>query len=48
MTSVSLLIFDLAGTFVNTLEDIAVSLNHTLACFNREPLPLKAVQQYVV
>ena len=47
MTSVSLLIFDLDGTLVNTLEDIAASLNHTLACFGKGPLPLKTVQQYV-
>jgi phosphoglycolate phosphatase len=46
-TPVSLLIFDLDGTLVNTLEDIASSLNHTLACFGNGPLPLKAVQQYV-
>lgn len=47
MIPVSLLIFDLDGTLVNTLEDIAASLNHTLACFNKGPLPLKAVEQYV-
>jgi phosphoglycolate phosphatase len=47
MTPVSLLIFDLDGTLVNTLEDIAASLNHTLACFGKGPLPLTTVQQYV-
>jgi len=44
---VSLLIFDLDGTLVNTLEDIAASLNHTLACFNNGPLPPATVQQFV-
>jgi phosphoglycolate phosphatase len=47
MIPVSLLIFDLDGTLVNTLEDIAASLNHTLACFGKGPLPLKTIQQYV-
>ena len=47
MTPVSLLIFDLDGTLVNTLEDIAASLNHTRACFGKGPLPLKTIQQYV-
>jgi phosphoglycolate phosphatase len=47
MTPVSLLIFDLDGTLVNTLEDIAASVNHTIACFGKGPLPLKAVQQFV-
>jgi phosphoglycolate phosphatase len=47
MTPVSLLIFDLDGTLVNTLEDIAASLNHTLVSFGKGPLPLKTVQQYV-
>jgi phosphoglycolate phosphatase len=47
MTPVSLLIFDLDGTLVNTLEDIAASLNHTLASFCQGPLPLATVQQYV-
>ena len=47
MTPVSLLIFDLDGTLVNTLEDIAASLNHTLACFGKGPLPLTTVQQFV-
>ena len=47
MTPVSLLLFDLDGTLVNTLEDIAASLNHALACFNEGPLPSAVVQQFV-
>ncbi len=47
MKSISLLIFDLDGTLVNTLEDIAASVNHTLGRLGRGPLPLETVSRYV-
>jgi phosphoglycolate phosphatase len=47
MIPISLLIFDLDGTLVNTLEDIALSVNYTLAQLGAEPIALDAVRQYV-
>lgn len=47
MKSISLLIFDLDGTLVNTIEDIAASVNHTLVRLGYGPIPLDAVRQYV-
>lgn len=47
MKPVRLLIFDLDGTLVDTLDDIASSVNHTLAAFNREGLPRDLVRRYV-
>jgi phosphoglycolate phosphatase len=47
MKSIGLLIFDLDGTLVNTLEDIAASVNHTLGRLGRGPLPLETVGRYV-
>lgn len=47
MTSIDLLIFDLDGTLVNTLEDIASSVDHTLSCLGKAPIGLDAVQRYV-
>lgn len=47
MKPISLLLFDLDGTLVNTLEDIASSVNHTLARLGNDPLSLDAVRQYV-
>jgi phosphoglycolate phosphatase len=47
MKTVRLLIFDLDGTLVNTLDDIAASLNYTLARLGRQPLPADTVRQYV-
>jgi phosphoglycolate phosphatase len=47
MKPVSLLIFDLDGTLVNTLEDIAASVNYTLQKLNRPLIPLDKVRQYV-
>lgn len=47
MQSVSLLIFDLDGTLVNTLEDITASVNFTLQKLGRKPIPLDRVRQYV-
>ncbi len=47
MRPVSLLIFDLDGTLVNTLEDIAASVNFTLQKLGRPVIPLESVRQYV-
>jgi phosphoglycolate phosphatase len=47
MQPIGLLIFDLDGTLVNTLEDIAASLNDTLARLGRPPLPVDTVRRYV-
>ncbi|HXY53292.1 MAG TPA: HAD-IA family hydrolase [Nitrospirota bacterium] len=47
MTSIGLLIFDLDGTLVNTLDDIATSVNHTLECLGESPVALEAVRRYV-
>lgn len=47
MKPISLLIFDLDGTLVNTLEDIAASVNFTLQKLGRPLIPLDAVRQYV-
>ncbi len=47
MKPISLLIFDLDGTLVNTLEDIAASVNFTLQKLGRPVIPLDAVRQYV-
>jgi len=47
MQSVSLLIFDLDGTLVNTLEDITASVNFTLQKLGRKPVPLNTVKQFV-
>ncbi len=47
MKSIGLLIFDLDGTLVNTLEDIAASVNHTLERLGRSPLPLETVGRCV-
>ncbi len=47
MKSIGLLIFDLDGTLVNTLEDIAASLNHTLGRLGRAPLPIETVGRYI-
>ncbi len=47
MKPVRLIIFDLDGTLVNTLEDITASVNFTLGRLGRPPLPMDAVRQYV-
>jgi phosphoglycolate phosphatase len=47
MKPISLLIFDLDGTLVNTLEDIAASVNYTLSRLGSPVLPLDRVRQYV-
>jgi phosphoglycolate phosphatase len=47
MKPVSLLIFDLDGTLVNTLEDIAASVNFTLGRLGRAPLTEQSVRRFV-
>jgi phosphoglycolate phosphatase len=47
MKSVRLLIFDLDGTLVNTLEDITHSVNFTLGKLGSPLLHLDTVRQYV-
>ena len=47
MRPISLLIFDLDGTLVDTLDDIAASVNHTLAHLGRNPISRDAVRQFV-
>jgi phosphoglycolate phosphatase len=47
MKPIGLLIFDLDGTLVNTIEDIAASVNHTLVRLGYGPIALDAVRQYV-
>jgi phosphoglycolate phosphatase len=47
MKPISLLIFDLDGTLVNTLDDITASVNYTLNRLGRPPLSTKVVREYV-
>lgn len=47
MKPVRLLIFDLDGTLVDTIEDITASVNYTLTRLGRPPLPRDRVRQYV-
>ncbi len=47
MKPIRLIIFDLDGTLVNTLEDIAQSVNFTLSRLGRPLLNLDTVRQYV-
>ncbi len=47
MKPVRLIIFDLDGTLVNTLEDITASVNFTMQKLGRPPLALDTVRQYV-
>lgn len=47
ITPIRLLIFDLDGTIVDTVQDIAASINHTLITLGRGTLPLDAVKRYV-
>jgi len=47
MQPIGLLIFDLDGTLVNTLEDITASVNHTLTHYGKHPISQDAVRKYV-
>lgn len=44
---IRLIIFDLDGTLVDTLEDIASSVNHVLLRLGRSPLDRDTVRRYV-
>lgn len=44
---IKLLIFDLDGTIVNSIFDIADGVNHVLATMNRDPLTVENVQTLV-
>jgi phosphoglycolate phosphatase len=41
------IIFDLDGTLLDTLEDIAISANYALSCLNFKPEPTEAYRYYV-
>lgn len=47
MQKISLLIFDLDGTLVNTLDDITASVNYALARLNKRSIPAEKVRQFV-
>ena len=47
MQPIGLLIFDLDGTLVNTLEDITASVNYTLRHLGKDPIPRDTVRKYV-
>jgi phosphoglycolate phosphatase len=47
MQPIGLLIFDLDGTLVNTLEDITASVNHALSQLRESPVSRDAVRCYV-
>jgi phosphoglycolate phosphatase len=47
MKPVGLLIFDLDGTLVDTLEDITASVNFTLQKLGRPVVPIDKVREYV-
>lgn len=47
MIKIDLLIFDLDGTLVDSLRDIALSVNFTLQKLGLQPLPEKQIQSYV-
>ncbi len=47
MESLSLLTFDLDGTLVDTLDDIAASVNHALARLGQKTVPKEDVGRYV-
>jgi len=47
MIPISLIIFDLDGTLVNTLDDITASVNYALDRLGRPRLPIDKVRQYV-
>lgn len=47
MTEIELLIFDLDGTLVNSLDDIVASVNHTLTELNLKPINRSQIKSYV-
>jgi phosphoglycolate phosphatase len=47
MTAVDLMIFDFDGTLVDTGEDLANSVNHTLRAFNLAEKPFHEIMSYI-
>jgi phosphoglycolate phosphatase len=47
MIPINLLIFDLDGTLIDTLDDIAASVNHALAGLGKGPISRDAVRRFV-
>jgi len=47
MTSIQLIIFDLDGTLIDSLEDLAAATNHMLTSLGRKPVGLEQVRGYV-
>lgn len=47
MRDIDLLIFDLDGTLIDSEEDLALSVNSTLARMKRQELPRKTIASYV-
>ena len=45
--SLKAVIFDLDGTLLDTLEDIAISVNYVLKQFNKEPIPINKYRYLV-
>lgn len=47
MTSIQLIIFDLDGTLIDSLDDLAAATNHMLTSMGRKPVGLDQVRGYV-
>ncbi len=47
MTTIQLIIFDLDGTLIDSLEDLAAATNHMLTSLGRKPAGLDQVRGYV-
>lgn len=47
MTPIQLIIFDLDGTLIDSLEDLAAATNHMLTSLGRKPVGLEQVRGYV-
>lgn len=47
LTNKKLLIFDLDGTLINSIPDLAIAINKTLASFNIDPLPLEKIKSFI-
>lgn len=47
MTTIQLIIFDLDGTLIDSLEDLAAATNHMLTSLGRKPVGLEQVRGYV-
>ncbi|MEA5112826.1 MAG: HAD-IIIA family hydrolase [Geobacteraceae bacterium] len=47
MTTIQLIIFDLDGTLIDSLDDLAAATNHMLTSLGRKPVGLDQVRGYV-